>query len=275
MITDVRVTGLWVYPIKSCQGISVNEIQIVKTGPQFDRQFMIVDSNNQFITLRTEKKLAGIHTKITNESLELSFANQNFEIHLKSESKITENVTVQDVSFLAGIESDEINQALSSYLEKPVRLVRYQSESFRDIGQYKTDLVHETTFTDVLPVLLINENSLTKLNQKLSENNLSPSTSERFRANISISGLQAYKEDQIKKITIGEITLTNPKLCSRCVIVTLDEKTGEIASKETLKYLPLHQLPKGPRIIFGQYLTPENFGLIRVGDVCKIELNEN
>ena len=82
MIQDVHVTGLWIYPIKSCQGISLSEMKISNTGPAFDRQFMIVDSSNHFITLRTENKLAGIHTKIRNESLEISFLDYFFCILL-------------------------------------------------------------------------------------------------------------------------------------------------------------------------------------------------
>jgi hypothetical protein len=50
-----------------------------------------------------------------------------------------------------------------------------------------------------------------------------------------------YKEEKIKSINLGDVILSNPKMCPRCVIVTLDENTGESVSQETFKYLPLHK----------------------------------
>ncbi len=277
MIKDVRVTGLWIYPIKSCQGISVDEIQIVKTGPQFDRQFMIVDQMNQVLTLRTDKKLAGIRTVIQDDILEISFllskTNQKINLNLKKNSKIIQEITLWDSTLLAGVESDEVNLALSQYLEKSVKLLRYQSESFRDMGLYKTSSVQETMFTDANPILLTNEDSLKNINQKLESQNFEPSNMNRFRANIIISGLEAYGEDKIKSLQIGDVVFSKPKLCSRCVIVNMDENSGDIVSKETLKNLPLHKFEKGPKIIFGQYLTPENLGVIYKGAVCKVQFD--
>ncbi|MBC7465826.1 MAG: MOSC domain-containing protein, partial [Bdellovibrio sp.] len=128
-----RVTELWIYPIKSCRGISVSELIIDQFGPKYDRQWMIVDSENRFITLRNQSRLALITTEIDSENLYLKFDSKKFFVRLHDECSKLDTVTVWADSFLAGIESDEINQALSDFLKQPVKLVRYQKESFRDL----------------------------------------------------------------------------------------------------------------------------------------------
>lgn len=271
---EVRVTGLWIYPIKSCRGISVEELQIGPTGPVFDRQWMIVDHNNQFISLRTHPKLSQIFTSLDHKNLIIQFGQNHLELSLIKPTANIQTIVVQDKSFLAGIESEQVNEKLSVFLEQPVKLVRYQSESFRDLGLAASTVSKETMFVDDRPVLVTNDQSIEALNQKLTSSNLSPSSMNRFRPNITISGLEAYQEEKIKRITIGDVTLSNSKLCSRCVIVTMDENSGQTVSKETLKYLPLHKFEKGPRIIFGKYFTPEKLGLIKTNDLCRVEFEE-
>lgn len=273
-MVEVRVTGLWIYPIKSCRGISLQEMQIGPTGPIYDRQWMIVDQNNQFISLRTHPKLSQIFTSLGGQSLNIQFGQNSFELSLTQSSNEIQPIVVQDKSFLAGVESDQVNGKLSVFLEQPVKLVRYQSESFRDLGLAASAVSKETMFVDDRPVLVTNNESLEALNKTLISSNLSVSSMNRFRANIIISGLEAYKEEKIKKITIGDVALSNPKMCSRCVIVTMDENSGQTASKETLKYLPLHKFEKGPRIIFGKYFTPEKLGSLKINDLCQIEFED-
>lgn len=273
-MVEVRVTGLWVYPIKSCRGISLQEMQIGPTGPIYDRQWMIVDENNQFISLRTHPKLSQIFTSLDDKNLKIQFGQTQFDLSLTTPSKNLQTIVVQDKSFLAGVESDRVNEKLSVFLEQPVKLVRYQNESFRDLGLAASAVSKETMFVDDRPVLVINNESLGALNEKLTSLNFNESSMNRFRANIIISGLEAFKEDKIKKITIGDVTLINPKLCSRCVIVTMDEDSGAAVSKETLKYLPLHKLEKGPRIIFGRYFTPEKLGSLKINDLCQVEFED-
>ncbi len=272
-MSEIRVTGLNIFPIKSCRGISMLEMQITNTGPMYDRGWMIVDDNNQFITLRTHSQLSQIHTQILENNLIVSLNQKKIQIDLNQQQTTTDKVIVQDVTLKAGIESDEINSVFSEFLQQNVKLVRYQKESFRDLEAAQTEVSKETMFVDSRPLLLTNENSLIALNQRLAENNLPPSQMDRFRANIIISGLNAFAEEKIRSIQIGGAQITNSKMCSRCVIVNMDYSTGKIILKETLKYLPLHQTAKGPRITFGQYFTPEVLGVIKLNDICQIEFN--
>lgn len=265
-----RVTELWIYPIKSCRGIRLQELIIDEFGPQYDRQWMIVDGENKFITLRNQSQLALIKTEIDKKNLYLNFNSKRFAISLTEESKTLETVTVWADTFVAGVESEEINLALSEFLQQKVKLVRYQKESFRDIKLAATDAVKQTRFADSRPLLLTNENSLADLNEKLKELNLAPSMMERFRSNIIITGIPAFAEDQPTIMHVGPIILENPKLCARCPVITQDVETGTIVSKETLVTLAGYRRLNGNKVMFGVNWTPGNFGTLKMNDLVKL-----
>ena len=46
------VSQLFIYPIKSLGGISVNEAKITDRGLEYDRRWMLVDNDHQFLTQR-------------------------------------------------------------------------------------------------------------------------------------------------------------------------------------------------------------------------------
>lgn len=265
-MSDAKVTGLWIYPVKSCRGIALTEMHIGPTGPVNDRRWMIVDEQNQFLTRRTEPKLAQIKTSLQGPFLHLYLAANKILINHTSECENVETVTVWKDTFRAGIETHDINEAISDFLGRSVKLARYQSQSFRDIHAGATKAVKETMFADARPLLLTNENSLNDLSHRLSE----PSRMDRFRANLIVAGIPAYAEDKIVRGQIGEVKFENPKLCGRCPVITQDMETGEVVSKETLTKLAEYR-KEGSRVLFGIYLTPASTGDIRVGDLLTFE----
>ncbi len=50
---------------------------------------------------------------------------------------------------------------------------------------------------------------------------------ERFRPNIVIGGLEPFEEDRIAALEFGNITLRLVKPCTRCVITSTDQRTGQ------------------------------------------------
>lgn len=268
------ITGLYIYPVKSCRGIPVKELKLTSAGPEHDREWMIVDSDNKFLTLRNFPKLAEIKTSIQGPFLHLYAGNNKILVDMTTECEQVEDVTVWNSVVKAGVENKSINEALSEFLMKTVKLVRYQSQSFRDLGAGATLAVKETRFTDSRPLLLVNESSLSDLNAKLAAEGKDPSEVERFRANIVISGLPAYSEDDFSRFSVrgageaqGALELTNQKQCGRCVVITQDVETGKVVSKETLRILAdERKKPESAKIPFGVYLTPAGTGVLRTGD---------
>jgi hypothetical protein len=58
--SNVTVTELWVYPIKSCQGIQVSDAVVTPRGFEFDRWFMVVDADGEYLSQRGNPLLARI-----------------------------------------------------------------------------------------------------------------------------------------------------------------------------------------------------------------------
>lgn len=266
-MAQAHVTGLAIYPVKSCQGIKLTELQIDSRGPKIDRQWMIVDKDNQFMTLRTYSKLAEIKTSVQGPFLHLYAGANKIFVNIEEDCEKTETVTIWGDSFLAGIENKSINEALSDFFSKTVKLVRYQMGSFRDLEDGATAVVKETMFSDSRPILVVNENSLQDLNKKLLAKNAAPSVIERFRANIVIGDLPAYQEDSLIEVKIGDVHFQKPKLCGRCPVITQDVETGKVVSKETLQILATERKKEGTtKVPFGIYLTPSSVGIIKIGD---------
>lgn len=46
----MRVTQLYVYPVKSCAGTPLDVAEIGPRGVQHDREFMVVDADGDFLT---------------------------------------------------------------------------------------------------------------------------------------------------------------------------------------------------------------------------------
>jgi uncharacterized protein YcbX len=45
-----RIARLFVYPIKSCAGIEVQQALLLETGLEWDRTWMVVDEAGEFVT---------------------------------------------------------------------------------------------------------------------------------------------------------------------------------------------------------------------------------
>jgi len=77
-----------------------------------------------------------------------------------------------------------------------------------------------------------NRASLDDLNARMPE----PIPMERFRPNIVLNGLPPFAEDRIDLVQVGSVTLKLVKPCTRCVITSTDQSTGE-RSTNPLPYL--------------------------------------
>ena len=56
----MELTGIVVYPIKSCRGIAVPARAVERRGLAGDRRWMLVDHEGRFVTQREEPRLAPV-----------------------------------------------------------------------------------------------------------------------------------------------------------------------------------------------------------------------
>ncbi len=261
----MQVSELNIYPLKSARAQSLVEMKITHEGPEGDREWMLVDETGKFVSQRTLPKLATVNAVFEQTSLTLAFEKMFFKIGRKTSFSREVKVQVWNDSFTAALEPDLYSQALSQYLGVNVRLVRYAPFSQRRVLSTHKEWKPEVRFADGRPLLLVNSKSLEDLNSKLP----TAVPMNRFRPNIVVQGQQAFEEDKWKRIRIGDVVLSQPKLSARCNIITIDQQTGMAQGPEPLKTLATYRRD-GAKVNFGTLWIPENEGVISMNAPVEI-----
>ena len=261
----MKVEELNIYPLKSGRGQKIPRMQMTAQGPDGDRMWMLIDENGKFISQRTLPKLATIEVFHEAEALTMGFQKMFFKITKKNSFARKVTVTVWNETFEAALEPDLYSQGISQYLGMPCRLVRFAPYSERKVKSTQSDWAPGLRFADGRPLLLTNLKSLADLNSKLER----PVGMDRFRSNIVIDTDEAFIEDAWKRIKIGPVLFSQPKKCSRCKIINIDQQTGISDGVEPLKTLASYRR-QGSSVVFGALWIPENEGIISVHDPIEV-----
>lgn len=273
----MQVSSLHVYPVKSCRGLAVLEMDFDRIGPVDDRRFLIVDGKGRFFTQRERPQMARIRVRATGDDWSFSVDHQHMQpVDVPKRPPAgapVREVTVWRDTVLAEDCGDAIAGLLSKFLGEPARLVRAGRDYNRTVHADRISGTAEeqgapppVAFGDAFPLLVTSIASIGDLNTRLDV----PIPMDRFRPNIVITGSGAYAEDTWTRIRIGNVELYSGTPCGRCVITTTDQHTGERA-KEPLKTLATYR--KGPdgAVNFGQnFIHAASRGVIRVGDSVTI-----
>lgn len=259
----VTLSAIYLYPVKSCRGISVTAAQLNAWGLQGDRNWLVVDGAGRFLTQRTVPRLALVETALDATALRLDAPGQEtLEVPFSSTGAVTE-VEIWRDRCLATDQGEAAAQWFSNFLEQDCRLVRIGQGYDRPVAEYDASV--QVSFADAYPLLLISEASLADLNQRLPE----PIPMNRFRPNLVVSGCDPYAEDTWQQIQIGPVRFEVAKACERCVITTTDQATGTRAGTEPLKTLAAYRRV-GKGVIFGQNLVHRAMGALEVGSSVEI-----
>jgi len=258
------IKELYNYPVKSMAGNQLESVFVQKRGFTNDRRFMFVDENNQFVTARSHHQLAQIEVQLKNHELIFNHRSKQIKQPIElSQEKI--NVSIWDSeSNCHLIENNIIDKWISDFCGESLNLVYMADDDIREVNRKYGQSGDIVSFADGYPILIANSMSLNDLNQRL----IKPVKMNRFRPNLVIDGDLPWEEDHWKKIKIGETMLRIAKPCARCVITTLDPKTGETSNE------PLYTLSKFRKqdnnVLFGMNAIVEQEGFVSLGD--KIEL---
>jgi uncharacterized protein YcbX len=266
-MTDITLSAITLYPVKSLAGISVNSWPVIRTGLQYDRQWMLIDADSRFLSQRTLPKMALIQTALTDTHLILS-ADGKDDLLLALAPLGGEIIESQiwDDKCAATSVSIEADQWLSDFLKLNCRLV-YQPETLiRSVDTHYAQPTDTVAFSDGFPFLLISESSLASLNKDMALN--LPMT--RFRPNLVVSGCASYAEDSWREISLGAIDFRLPKPCSRCSVLVINPETAEI-DKEPLRTLNRTRKWQN-KVYFGQNALHDQLGQLTIGDRVRIKV---
>jgi uncharacterized protein YcbX len=253
-----RVAGLFVYPVKGCAGTGLGEARLLARGLEHDRRWMIVNSAGRFITQREQPALARILPLLGEGELTLRFPDgSELRLPIVDEGEPL-RVTVWRDEVDAVAVSTTADAALSGYLSRPVRLVRFPEASLRACDPAFAPSGSHTGFADAFPLLVTSLSSLDELNDALLERGAEPVPMTRFRPNLVLAGLPRRAEDEASRLRLTsgvEFLLVKP--CDRCIVTTTDQVTGERMGNEPIATLRrIRRNPGTGGVSFGQNGVP-------------------
>lgn len=231
MDIPVTIAALHVYPVKSCAGVSLDETLVIETGFEFDRAWMLVDADGEFVSQRELPRMALVTTTLRYTELVLR-APGMLPLHLQLDAvEQPTRVRVWQDEVAAYDMGDLAATWFSSFLQQPLRLVRFDPAQQRLSDRSWTGgLAAENTFSDGFPILVLSSASLAALNERLAAKGVAPVTMARFRPNLVLDGLDAHGEDFLDELAFdtdeGPVRLQLVKPCPRCPIPNVDPATG-------------------------------------------------
>lgn len=226
------IARLFVYPVKSCAGIEVQQALLTDTGLDLDRAWMVVDAEGMFVTQRTLPRMALIRPQLKGDEMVLR-APGMLALHVAIDAvEAPATVTVWRDTVPAWDMGAVAAQWFTDFLGQPCRLVRFDPEYRRLSSMEWTGGVEAPNqFADGFPLLLASQASMDELNVRLQAAGHAAAGIERFRPNVVLAGVDAHDEDRVDLVRVdaqeGEIHLQPVKPCSRCPIPDIDPATAE------------------------------------------------
>eukprot|EP00930_Biecheleria_cincta_P061382 TRINITY_DN46953_c0_g1_i1.p1 TRINITY_DN46953_c0_g1~~TRINITY_DN46953_c0_g1_i1.p1 ORF type:complete len:338 (-),score=33.91 TRINITY_DN46953_c0_g1_i1:133-1101(-) len=259
------VLELWVYPVKSCQGISLQSSKLTRTGLQYDRSFAVFDEEGTVQDIRIHPKLctlrprfecdnSGNETHLLLDSTAVAMSTLRVPLHGPLGKKVDIRDRVGDKWWGGALAGTCCGQEAAEWITKVLhhfasptgrsknyRLVRYSEEQdTRRLSKAfagksviaKRASRHDTaSFADCAPYHLVSLESLEDLNDRLASIGEDRVTVHRFRPNIVVGGVEEpYKEDLWNCVCtndgLSEVRFRLLGQTGRCVIPTTHPFTG-------------------------------------------------
>ncbi len=263
-MNTLQITDLFIYPVKSTFRISLNQCVVEQDGFEHDRRFAIINEQGRIITARENNKLFKIKTKINADHLMILGQEElEFKIDLKNSNIQKKEVTIFKDLLSVKLVDHEVNAWLSNILEESAQLVCTDEINRRMMKlKYNGKETDSIGFKDASAIHLISEDSVKALNEQLDE----PVSIDHFRPNIVIKGIDAYAEDNWKKLKIGDCQFDVAIKTARCPMININPNSQEInINKEPLKTLAKTR-SEDNKVNFGIYLIPRKLGHIKLSD---------
>ncbi|CBY01766.1 hypothetical protein IAQ61_010001 [Plenodomus lingam] len=301
-----EITALFIHPIKSCHGISVQSAKILPTGLDLDRQWMWVTyPDYQFLTIRQNARMTLIRTAydpgsdtltvtapapdFIDEKLEFSIPAHPSEEWLERNTT-SHNATVWSTTTPSRVYSTALTSPFNAFFGKEVRLVYkppFSNHPRPLVSNGAKNVLGRdasTCFADLMPILVCNQSSIDELNTRLKAVDDLIVEIRRFRPNILVAGdaTAPWDEDRWKTLKMSPvsdkgdvITLDVTQRCARCHVPNVDPETAEEHKRQ-----PWDTLMKYRRIdegitykpCYGMLSVPRTTGEVSVG--MKFEVTE-
>jgi uncharacterized protein len=251
-MVEGRVSELYIYPVKSCSAVPLRSAKCSPAGFDRDRQWLIFSPDGKMLTQRDYPRMALIKPIISpSGELILTAPNMPPLVVCGTRHVVSMRVDVWGRSTAGQDQGEEAARWVSEFLSVSCRLLCAVHDGNK----------HQIAFADCAPLLVMSQGSLNDLNSRLEK--FVPM--DRFRPSIVVTGLPPYVEDAVRILRVGRVTLEAMAPCARCVLVTIDQQTGELTGPEPLSTLGEYRR-EGNKVMFGRYFTAKKPGAINLGD---------
>lgn len=213
----MHLDRIWIFPIKSLDGLEVQEARITAGGIlEHDRVYAIFDEKGAVVN---GKRTARVH--------QLRCA---FEPGLK-EVRLWENGSPEQFCL---DETGPLDRWLSDFFGYAVMLKHESQAGFPDDRA-------------AIGPTIVSEASLRAVNEWYPDVSLE-SVRKRFRTNLEITGGEAFCEDrlfgapeELKPFRIGEVKFRGHNPCQRCVVPTRDADSGTAISGFQKRFMEMRR----------------------------------
>jgi uncharacterized protein len=267
----LSLSEIWIYPIKSLGGIRLNTARIMEKGIEYDRRWMLVDENGQFLTQRVLPQMSLFKLSIEEDKIIVVKKNPAIKpdtIHLNTREEPkgkTMHARIWNDDVQVAEVDPEISKWFSAQMGFTCSLVSFPEHNPRLVDPNFNVNNENVSLADAYPFLVIGKSSLDDLNNRLEH----PVPMNRFRPNFVVIGGDPYEEDNWKNFRIGDNRFVGVKKCGRCVLTTVNQDTGE---KGTEPLFTLSSYRKeNNKVNFGQNLIALDYKQVREGDSVILE----
>lgn len=270
-IEVAKIAELYVYPIKSCAAVRLQEARLTALGLEHDRLFMVVDAvTGVFLSQRECPRLSLVQSEIGQNTLSLSAPRMpGITILFDDQSEEKHGVMIGDEPCSGWDAGYPAAGWFSQFLDRSCRLVSYGDRKRK--SSYVEGEEMPVSFADRYPVLGVSQESLCCLNSRITAGGGRAVPMNRFRPNIVFklgNNTRSYEEESIDWDTlfVGDrnVVLKPGPVCFRRTLTLVDQETG---------CLDREGEPNG--VIFGRYFMgkshkEENSAVLRVGGAIKL-----
>lgn len=269
----MRVSDLFIYPLKSARGIALPFTTIDAYGLPGDRRAMVTDAEGYFITQRELPALARIDVRPEAGAFRLLMQGKPEIAVPPPHPDRRLDVIVWRSTVSAAVADDESNARLSEWLGRDVKLVFFDGQAERTANAEWAGEGTPVSFSDGYQILVTTTGSLRALNADLAAHAEGSVGMERFRPNIVVDTDEAWAEDRWAAIEIAGIRFDLVKPCARCIMTTQDQVTGSREVPNPMPAMGRIRMSGDRRVpgpLFGWNVTPRGTGRVTIGDEVRI-----
>jgi MOSC domain-containing protein len=223
-LSESRVTGLFLYPVKACGAVGVVSAAVGPFGLIGDREWQVVPAEGGVpLTQRRHPVLATVRPEPVDGGLVLRAPGRADLVVDRPSGEgreglahLGERVAVLDAGIAAA-------RWFSDLLGVDARLETMADEYSRRLPAAFDVFGQEVALGDAAPVHVTNETSLEDLAARAAE----PFGMERFRPNVVVRAEPAWTEDTWVSFAIGGAELRTGAPWPRCTVPQVDQATGE------------------------------------------------